>query len=767
MKKLLLLWISLFLLLAGQAQSTKKPWREGEMEVKIRFQQATDARRLADLHFDCDIYSQYSYAYLVPSELEQIKAEGFAYEILKPDLNAWSASFGDALVPQGYYTFDQIKSIADSLAANFPSICKKVVFGYNAQNKELAALKISRNVNIHENEPQIMFDGGIHGDEVGGSQNVIQFARDLCLQYGSDLQITNLLNSREIWLYYCVNPYGRDNMTRENGYGVDVNRDFGYMWGQEGGSQGPFSQLESKALRDCQYSNQFVSYTNYHSGTEIISYPWSYRYNQIPDQAQVDHLAQIYSTSSGYSSLPYGQGSVVMYLIQGSTKDYNYGSLGSMAWSIEISIDKQPANPQYYYAINKPSMLAIIDNVGYGVQGVVTDAITGKPVNASIYVGQNYPSYTNPELGDFHKYMIAGTYTLNIVANGYASKTIPNVVVNDLQCTTVNVQLSPLSCQYGYRVAASHIPAFNANNPGDEGYTAACLGAPDQVNYSLGKGGYIIVDMQDTIVHGAPGSNDVIVYDGGTVPEGFTLYAGNTMDGPWTNIGFGMGTTSFNMEPYGVAKARFFMLLDDNNGQANVADAGFDFDAIASLHPAIPDTVGHLTGKVYDYLNFPLSGATVISGDSAATTAADGSYRLSLKRGQQVLCAHAPGYIAQCDTMQLSAGSSYTHDFHLIYPDNVKPGTESSGELTVIPNPFSQKLSFRFSLPGEEYCTIKVYDLAGKEIMTLANRSFPGGANTFEWNCLLLSGRSLPLGCYILSLKTPESLYKTKILKSF
>ena len=34
MKKLLLLWISLFLLLAGQAQSTKKPWREGEMEVR-------------------------------------------------------------------------------------------------------------------------------------------------------------------------------------------------------------------------------------------------------------------------------------------------------------------------------------------------------------------------------------------------------------------------------------------------------------------------------------------------------------------------------------------------------------------------------------------------------------------------------------------------------------------------------------------------------------------------------------------------------------
>ena len=132
------------------------------------------------LSLNSDINSSFAYAYLVPAELEQVKQAGLSYEVLKPNLNDWSASFGAALVPPGYYTFSQIKNIADSLATHFPSICKKVVFGVNQQMQELAALKISDNVMTDEAEPEIMLDGGIHGDEVGGSQNMIQLARDLC-----------------------------------------------------------------------------------------------------------------------------------------------------------------------------------------------------------------------------------------------------------------------------------------------------------------------------------------------------------------------------------------------------------------------------------------------------------------------------------------------------------------------------------------------------------------------------------------------------------
>jgi hypothetical protein len=765
MKKLVLLVIAVSFLGFTYAQHT--PWRQGEMEVKITFHQSSDASRLASLHLNCDIYPEFASAYILPPELEQIKQAGFDFQVMRPDLNAWSASFGKALVPNGYYTFSEIRDIADSLTTNFPSICKKVVFGHNAQMQELAALKISDNVTDDEAEPEILFDGGIHGDEVGGSQNVIQFARDLCLGYGSDSLITSLVDEREIWLYYCVNPFGRDNMTRYNSAGIDLNRDNGYMWGAEGGSLGSFSQPESRALRDCQYSNQFVVYTNYHSGSETISYPWSYRYSQVPDKPSIDNLAKVYSVNSGYSGLPYGQGSVIMYLIQGSTKDFNYGSLGSVAWSIEISVNKQPTNVQYYYTINKPAMLALVQHAGYGIQGTITDAILGTPVNAAIFVGTNYPVYSDGKVGDFHKYLVQGTYTIRIEANGYTPKTISGVVVSDLQCTTLNVQLDPVASQYGYRVVATQIPAFNAQDPGDEGYTAACLGPPDNIYYSLGRGGYIIVDMQDTIFDGEPGTNDIAVYEGDSSPEGYSLFAGTTMDGPWMSIGSATGSALFNMQPSGLNKARYFKLVDDNDGQPNVIDAGFDFDAIKCVHPAKPDTMGHLSGYAFDaFTHLPLDSVAINWQDKIVFTDETGKYVLELNRGTDEVCAMKDGFKSECDTLQVLPGPAYTHDFFL-FPT---VGKEISGvlmpEIRVAPNPFSTFFDLIFSFPEPGRCEIELFDLSGRRVSDIKNLYYASGFHRFDGASVLGKGTMPAQGSYYLVIHTSNSVFRFKLIKA-
>jgi len=204
-----------------------------------------------------------------------------------------------------YHSYQEIIDLADSLAANFPGICKKFIFGYSIENRQLVALKISDNVSIDEPEPEVMFDGGIHGDEVGGPENIIRFARDLCLQYGTDPTVTDLINNREIWLYLMVNPDGRVHDVRYNSNGVDLNRDWPYMWDAWGGSTGACSQVESKALRECMYSNQFVVHTTYHSGTEYISLPWSYRSDQPLDWAHINQLAGLYSSTSGYANLDF------------------------------------------------------------------------------------------------------------------------------------------------------------------------------------------------------------------------------------------------------------------------------------------------------------------------------------------------------------------------------------------------------------------------------------------------------------------------------
>ncbi len=763
MRKYLYIYIFLFSFVSASAQHM--PWRPGEMEVKVVFNDPEQVQIVGSLGLKGDIYTDHAWLYLTPPELLKLKQTGIPFTINVPDLNARSAGYGPAQVPAGYYTFEQIKAIADSLATNFPGICKKVVFGFTPQMKELAALKISDNVDVDENEAEILFDGGIHGDEVGGSQNIIQFARDLCLAYGTDNYITSLVNGREIWLYYCVNPFGREYMTRQNGNGIDINRDFGYAWGAEGDSQFPFSQPESRALRDCQYSNQFACYTNYHSGAEIIAYPWSYRYSPVPDNPHINNLAKIYADSSGYQGLPYGQGSIMMYLIQGSTKDFNYASLGSVAWSIEISLNKQPAAAyvQYYYTINKPAMLALIEQAGYGIEGTVTDAVTGIPINASVWVENNYPTYTDGEAGDFHKYMIPGVYNLRFTANGYISKLVNNVTVFNKQSTVVNVQLHPEQSQYGYRTPVTHIPFFDAQNPGDEGYSAACLGAPDHVNYSLGRDGYVIVDMLNPVVN-EPGA-DITIFEGDESPESYNVYALTDMDSQWKLMGTGHGTSNFDLASTTLPEARFFVIKDNGNNPPNVNNGGFDFDAIKNLHAPVPDTLAHLSGKVSDYFSgLPLAGATVKIGDSTVHSNSGGYYAIDVQRGLQLVCAGKELYNSNCVTLPLPPAIEVTHDFSLDY--NV--GIAEAGSVTLvsaIPNPFKDIINIRFYNEKTGRVTVSLNPVTGIPGIILRDGLFMQGEQSLSFNLLEESRCNLTPGIYILSVQTPTRRFIEKVIK--
>jgi len=560
-------------------------WRKDEMEVVVKTATAADLQRLTSVSLPFEPASSDGSSarmYLVPKELEQLKTSGLDYRITIPDMNAHYAGYWDnPLVPPGYYTYEQIIAIVDSLATNFPSICKKEMLGTSVGNRQLAALKISDFVNDDENEPEIFFDGGIHGDEVGGSQNMIMFARDLCKAYGTDPAITDLINTREIWIYPMVNPDGRVAMSRYNNNGVDCNRDNGYMWDGEGFSPGAFSQVETKTLRNVIIDNQFVVYTNYHSGTEIISYPWSYRANSPRDLVHLNHLAQVYSTSSGYGSLTYGQGYIVMYAINGSTKDFQYGSLGQVGWSIEISNDKQPASSQisYYYNANKPSMLEVIKQCGWGLSGTVFDSLSGEPVRASVWVNDLYPVYTDPVVGDYHKYVVSGTYTLTVKANGYQTKVVTGITVPAQGTAVTDVQLAPEPGFYAYKVTSCRIPG---NNFGDEGYTPGCIGKADSIPYSLGRTGWIILDMGDTIYN--KDGNDFRLIQHGTTKKSFTVSGGNNIDGPFTIIGTATGTAAFDLGAVALSKVRYLQVKDNATGVVSGSGAGYNLDAVEMLN---------------------------------------------------------------------------------------------------------------------------------------------------------------------------------------
>jgi hypothetical protein len=567
-------------LLYGQGK-----WRQGEKEIRIEINNRHEADKLNALNLNGDIFLSSGYAdlYVISSELEKIKNEGFKITILKDDLNAFAENFWSNR--DQYHTYDDIIQVIDSLCSTFPTICKKYSYGSSVEGRQLCALKISDNVNTDEPEPEVMFDGGIHGDEIGGPENLVRFAEFLCDSYLTDPQVTSLVNSREIWLYIMVNPDGRVNMTRQNSNGIDLNRDWGYMWGGTGSSPFIYSQPETRALRECVFGNQFTIEITYHSGTEFLAYPWSYRPDSCPDQPHIRQLAGVYASESGYPDLPYEQGYTGMYAIAGSSKDANYGIMGSVSWTLEISTDKQPygSEIQYYYDINKPSMLAMIDYAGYGLSGTVTDATNGFPVPALIFVNDFYPCYNDPVIGDYHKYLLAGIYSVTAVSNGYQPVT-QNITIGETGIATLDFSLQPEYHHCGYRVISCGMADTNF---ADESKTFAALWEPDNVNYSLGKSGWIILDMLNEIQDGP--WTEFTVYEGDNSPESYSCYVSDEMDGPWQPAGNGTGTASFDLATAGLPQARFVKIVDDGDGPVWGADAGFDLDAVSVIQQ--PDVI--------------------------------------------------------------------------------------------------------------------------------------------------------------------------------
>lgn len=709
------LFIVLLFAIVTQAQL---PWRLNEKQIAIHFGSDTTAAikclsiikqgNASGMNVGYEESNGFIRCYVTSDELEFLRGHELSITIEIENLNTYSQSFLPRGVPPGYYTFDELNQIADSLSSNFPEICSKHVLGFSSGFHQIVALKISDNSSLDENEPSILFDGGIHGDEIGASENMIRFARDLCVEYGVNDEITFAVDHSEIWIIYCLNPYGRNFMTRYNANGVDINRDGGYMWNGEGSSPGVFSQPETRILRDLLREQQFVIHASYHSGIEYISHPWSYRQDAVPDFANHSFLAQQYSLNSGYSNLTYGQGFSGMYAINGSTKDFGYGSTGAISWSVEISVNKQPASSliESYYLKNKPAMLAVINNcINQGIHGIISDSITGEPISATVIIDNLFPVNNRVTIGDYHKFLVAGTYSMKVFANGYKPVYLNDIIISTDSQTQVNILMQKEGGYFASNIISCQIPN---NNPYDEGYTTGLIGPPDSIAYSIGRYGFLIIDMGMPIIN-RPG-NDIKVYENDNSPEGFRLYAGTSADGPWHQLGTDTATSYFDLSTSSLSKARYIKIADLGTGQSQVPDAGFDLDAIENLHPDTL-TVGWIKGVVYTQDNpVPIAGATVTDGINFTLSNELGEYTIATLPGNVSVCSYYSNYWGT-DTISVSLGDTTFYDFYLANVDKIQ--YLKSNTLFAAPNPAKDYVIIT-GITGKANC--RIYNAAGKLI---------------------------------------------------
>jgi len=126
--------------------------------------------------------------------------------------------------------------------------------------------------------------------------------------------------------------------------GVDLNRNYGYQWNAtcDSGSPDPqaedfrglypFSEPETQAIRDFATSKDFRYAVSFHSGANVILYPWGYTRTQAPHRAVFTEVAANLSALIGSPYEPSGQ----MYTTSGVWDDWMYGNRSTLAFTCEI-----------------------------------------------------------------------------------------------------------------------------------------------------------------------------------------------------------------------------------------------------------------------------------------------------------------------------------------------------------------------------------------------------------------------------------------------
>lgn len=357
---------------------------------------------------------------------------------------------------ESYHTFAEITQELQDIAAANPDLCELQSAGLSVEGRELWFMKISDNVSVEEDEPEFKYISTMHGDEPVGMELLLLLIHHLLDNYGTDEQATFLVNETEIWIMPLMNPDGYVHHSRYNANGYDLNRNFPDRIDDPVNSPDG-RQPETQHIMNWAFAHSSVLSANFHTGALVVNYPWDScddpyaTYAATPDDALFIHQSLTYSSLNPpmYNSPYFEDGitnGVAWYQIFGGMQDWNYHWMGDNEVTIELNDDKWPPYSEIpaLWNENRDSMLAYMELCHRGVRGIVTDAFTGDPLAATVRVfGIDHAVYTDPDVGDYSRMLLAGFYRLDFNAPGYIPQTVESVEVTGETATVVNVVVEP------------------------------------------------------------------------------------------------------------------------------------------------------------------------------------------------------------------------------------------------------------------------------------------------------------------------------------
>jgi PKD repeat protein len=435
-------------------------------------------------------------AYANQQEYDKLIALGFQPELqtppsLREEAKMWEGGDRATYEWDSYLTYSQYINMMEG----FPN---SVTNGANCSLVDLGTLSTTNHRRIlgirlykgnPDGKPKFLYSSTMHGDEVTGMILMLRLINEFCTS--NDNRIQNILNNVDLFIFPCTNPdgtyYGGNNSVsgarRANGNNIDLNRHFPDFDDGAHPDGASYYQDECQWMMDLAQQYLFTMGANYHGGAEIVNYPWDTYQPVHPDDAWWQYVSREYAqlcqaVNSSYMKTANSSGDTpsgitngyAWYTITGSRQDYMnyYGQCREV--TVECSNTKTPSASQLpnFWNYSHNAMLTYIEECLNGIHGFVFDAETGQPLQGVTVTVLNHDDFgsevSTHTLGDFHRPIKGGSYSLKFSKEGYCPHYLDVTVADGQRVNLNNIQLMPgNSCIVPAFIASSTDVAVGAN----------------------------------------------------------------------------------------------------------------------------------------------------------------------------------------------------------------------------------------------------------------------------------------------------------------
>jgi hypothetical protein len=235
-----------------------------------------------------------------------------------------------------YKKYPEVIALMNELQSKYPKFVSVHSYGKSVKGHDLYYMKISDNVGVDEQEPELLITAATHGDELITTESLMRFLVNMMNSKDSDPRVARIIQEHELFFIPVVNPDGFTRRRRYTADGTDPNREY------------PYPNRPNKLSVQCIkkeieffHTRNFAGSMDLHASGEKIMYPWGYTKDEVPaaDKAMFETLGSAMSSENKYRV---GQISKIIYVAPASSADYYYWKNATIAFGVELARSKAP-----------------------------------------------------------------------------------------------------------------------------------------------------------------------------------------------------------------------------------------------------------------------------------------------------------------------------------------------------------------------------------------------------------------------------------------